>query len=291
LTRLDSDNLKIPLRWPVFMGPADSQNSPSQSATPKQLPEETGNTLSLMAAKVQDPNIESNPGVAKFLAKGIHPYTTFIDLPQINAMTVMCSAEKDPSDIFGTKLGDACTSWVRSLNNLDGHNLSLDGKIVVVGALSPQDMKSFPTGTKPGVFLQANYVQSILDHRFLTEIPPGLTLGCLAVVVFVVYCLYWAHDRTGEPLLSTTQAGLLSLSILAGTVLLSVIVLLTTSYFTPLWALWGAGVFMIFRYLEEVGHSRGEHLLGQLTGRHRKVEHSAGDAVPAHDHQDGAKSS
>jgi hypothetical protein len=152
LTRLNSDNLKIPLRWPVFVDPPDKQSNASQSATPdptpKPLPAEAGDSLSLTAAKIQDPNIESDGRIAKFLSKGIHPYTTFIDLPEINAMTVLCSAEKDPSDILGTRLGETCTPWVRPLNNLDGHNLSLRGKVVVIGALSPQDMKSFPTGEK-----------------------------------------------------------------------------------------------------------------------------------------------
>ena len=292
LTRLNADILKIPLRWPVFSDTAqqpDASQAAAPDSAPKPLPAEAGDTLSLAAAKVQDPNIESNSRIAKFLSKGIHPYTTFIDLPQINAMTVLCSAEKDPSDIFGAKLGATCTPWVRPLDNLDGHHLSLGGKVVVIGQIVQSDMKSFPTGEKPGVFLQANYVQSILDHRFLTEIPTGVTLGLLVTYVFFVYCLYWAHDREGRELLSTEQAGLLSLSLLAGICLLSILVLVTTSYFTPLWALWGAGVFIVFRYLEEIGHARGEHLLGRMTEHHPKSPHPAAHvASAAHDHEDAS---
>jgi hypothetical protein len=289
LTRINSDDLKIPLRWPVFAESPDHPLGGTASApATQQLPASAGDTLSLVAARMQDPNIESNAGVAKLLAKGRHPYTTFVDLPQINAMTVMCSAEKNPVDIFGAKLGEACASWVKPLSNLDGHNLSLGGKVVVVGALSPQDMKPFPTGDKPGVYMQANYVQSILDHRFLMEIPPTLTLGCLIVVVFVIYSLYWAHDSEGEALLSIGQAGLLSLAILVCVVLLSIVVLITTSYFTPLWAIWGVAVFMVFRYLEELGHSHGEHLLGKLTHgdlNTRSVAETA--AVPGNRNQVG----
>ncbi len=200
-------------------------------------------------------------------------------------MTVLCSAEKDPSDIFGVKIGDTCAPWIRPLNNLDGHNLSLGGKVVVIGQIVQSDMKSFPTGEKPGVFLQANYVQSILDHRFLTEIPTGLTLGFLMVYVFFVYGLYWAHDRQGHALLSTQQAGLLSISLLAGICLISIIVLITTSYFTPIWAHWGAGVFIVFRYLEEVGHSRGKHLWGKLAEHHAQ-SHLSGKSAADHHHDD-----
>jgi CHASE2 domain-containing sensor protein len=148
-------------------------------------------------------------------------------------------------------------------------------------------MKPFPTGTKPGVFLQANYVQSILDHRFLREIPPALTLGFLVLFVFIVYCLYWAHDRDGRPRLDTEQAGLWSLALLAGTVLLSFLVLVATSYFTPLWALWGAGVFMVVRYLEASGHHRSERLMAQITGhREGAAAHLPVPAVPPHSDSD-----
>jgi hypothetical protein len=133
-------------------------------------------------------------------------------------------------------------------------------------------------------------VQSILDHRFLTAIPTGVTFGLLVIYVFTVYCMYWAHDREGAALLSIEQAGLLSLSLLAGICFLSIIILVTTSYFTPLWALWGAGVFIVFRYLEELGHSRGEHLLGQLTEHHSKAPHPAADVVSAaHDDHDDTR--
>ena len=49
-------------------------------------------------------------------------------------------------------------------------------------------------------------------------------------------------------------------------VLVSLVVLVGMSYFTPLWALWGAGVFLVFRYLEASGHHRSQHLLAHLVG-------------------------
>jgi hypothetical protein len=56
-------------------------------------------------------------------------------------------------------------------------------------------------------------------------------------------------------------------------VLVSFLALVTMSYFTPLWALWGAGVLMVFRYLEASGHHRSQHLLGHLAGHHHAAEH------------------
>jgi hypothetical protein len=101
--------------------------------------------------------------------------------------------------------------------------------------------------------------------------------------VFIVYCLYWAHDAEGRPRLSLEQAGLLSLVVLAGVVAISFLILVTMSYFTPLWALWGAGVFMVFRYLEATGHHRSMHLLGHLAAsQHHSAAHLAGGSTEAH---------
>ncbi len=81
----------------------------------------------------------------------------------------------------------------------------------------------------------------------------GITWGLLVLYVLIIYCLYWAHDKDGIPLLNAEQAGLWSLAVLVCIAGLSFIALVTMSYFTPLWALWGAGVFMVFRYLEATG--------------------------------------
>jgi len=254
LTRLNSDTLKLPLRWPIF------QESDKPGVAPTQLPEDTGvgDSLALVAARQQDPNIEKDASVQKLLAMHLHPYTTFLDLPNINAMTVLCSAEAVPSDAYGQPFGAACNGMVQPLNNLDKNNLQLNGKIVVIGDRVDEDMQPFPGGEKPGVWLHANYIQSLLDHRFLREIPLGVTLICLLLFIFVVYGLFWYLEKPERALLAC-------LAILAVLIVLSLGILVSTSYFTPLWALWGAGVLVIFRYLETKAHHLSAHLKHQRT--------------------------
>jgi CHASE2 domain-containing sensor protein len=298
ILNLDTDDLRVPLRFTVLPSPSGNGSaaagSPagaaaSPAATP--LPADSGDTLPLVAAKQVSPRIESNPAVSKLLARQIDPYTTFLNLPHITALTALCSAEAAPRAPIDGQPGDAlCKPWVKPIDDLDGKGLSLDSKIVVVGDISESDMKSFPTnlapfppGTRPGVFLQANYVQALLDHRFLMEIPTSVTVGLVVLYVLIVYCLYWAHDAEGRPRLGLEQAGLWSLGVLAAVVAISFLVLVTMSYFTPLWALWGAGVFMVFRYLEATGHHRSMHLMGHLAAsHHHPAAHPPGGSSEGH---------
>jgi hypothetical protein len=276
ITRLVSDDLKIPFRWPVF------KDSPDPNAAPQQLPGDSGTTLSFAAAKVVEPEIEQDPSVARVLRGGYYPYTTFIDLPRANAMTVMCSVEQEPHDIFGKKLGSDCDTWP---SGAPGHSpLDLNGKIVVIGAVVPSDMKPFPTGEQPGVFLHANYIQSILDHRFLLEVPTGMTLGLLTAFMLATYSLYWAHDRHGNPYLSTTRAALWNVAMFAGAVVISLLILVTTSYYVPLWALWAAAGVSVLRALEEMGYLQSERL-GERLAMHREqlATHEAVSTQAPHD--------
>jgi hypothetical protein len=263
LTRLNADTLKIPIRWPIF----DATKTPST-----QLAAAQGDTLSFVAAQAADPGIETRGMLPKFISSAVDPYTTFIDLPTISEMTALCSAEHDPVVINGKTID--CTKSRRPPRDLTADHQSLLGKVVAVGDISDDDMQNFPGGNKPGVYLQANYVESLLDQRFLTEVPIYLTLGVLLLFIIAVYCLYWAHGPDHKPYISTPEkAGIASLIAFAALVVLSFQALLIWQYFTPLWALWGAGFFLVFRYLEESGYHRSQHLLAEIVG---EVEHIAG---------------
>jgi hypothetical protein len=253
LMRLNGDTLQIPIRWPIF----DSVK----------LQEDQADTLSLVAAQAADPGVETRGMLPRLLSSGVHPYTTFIDLPTVNAMTAICSAEAQPVDIHGNPIDCEKNGWRRPPHDLTIDHQSLLGKVVVVGDLSDDDMQHFPGGDKPGFYLHANYVESLLDQRFLTEVPAWVTVIVLVLFIIAVYCLYWAHDREQKPYFSSPEkAFVASLVLFGGLLLLSFQLLIIWQYFTPLWALWGAGFFLVFRYLEESGHHRSQHLMATLKG-------------------------
>jgi CHASE2 domain len=269
LIRLNTDTLKIPIRWPVL----DTTKSPPALIQPP----EQGDTIALLAAQAADPGIETRGKMPRLIAKQINPYTTFIALPTIDELTAVCSAEPDPILIDGKTID--CSKSRHSPHDLTQDHQSLQGKVVAVGDLSDDDMQSFPGGDKPGVYLQANYVESLLDQRFLTEVPLWLTLAVLVLFIVAVYVLYWAHDRRHRPYISSPERAFIASAIaFTALLLVSFQALLVFQYFTPLWALWGAGFFLVFRYLEESGYHRSRHLLAEVVG---EVEHIAGEVENA----------
>jgi hypothetical protein len=244
LTRLNSDVLKLPLRWPVFRDSDDPKID-----QPLNKNSDIGDTLSLMAARQVDPTVDdkSSP-VPRLLALGVHPYTSFLDLRSTDAMAVRCSKEQDPRDANDQKLN--CTNMQFPPHSLGPQNAKVDlaNKIVVIGDLSDQDMQPFPDAEKerPGVYLQANYIQSILDRRFLQEIPLHVTLIGLVLFIVAISCLHLFLDPK--------PAFLFSFGALATIVLVSLIVLVKWDYFTPLWALWSAAIVVAVRSLELRAH-------------------------------------
>jgi CHASE2 domain-containing sensor protein len=241
LTRLNSDVLKLPLQWPVFLDTDDpTVNSPRND------PPDIGDTLSLVAARQIDPSVDTPGPVKNLITAKVHPYTNFLELSSTNAMTVRCSTEPDPPDADNKEFNCSKMKWPS--HSLGDQKLDLAGKIVVIGDLSDQDMQPFPDEKKerPGVYLQANYIQSILDRRFLQEIPLYLTLIGLTLFIVSIYCLHLFLD--------SRRALQVSLVMLAVVLLFSIVALLTWSYFTPLWALWTATIVVAVRFLETKAH-------------------------------------
>ena len=249
LTRLNSDTRKIPLRWTVIPENAKiiASNPPSETSA---------DSISLVAARLKKPEIDKDPSIKRFLNTSHHPYTNFLlDLPTINAMSVACSAEAARpypgqslnSYTYSQSGRDPCAGKA-VLQDDQGNKLDLTGKIVVIGDKSDADMQPFPGGDdRPGTWFQANYIQSLLDDRFLQETPITLTIACLILFITIVYILFW---RMGD----AEQAFILSFIILLALVALSIIFLVKEGYFTPLWALWGGLIMVIFRYMETKGH-------------------------------------
>jgi CHASE2 domain len=158
---LNSDNRKIPLSWPVY----DNFQSVGKLGQPKRL-----DSLAVAAVRAFDHNNKTLKRIGALRPDGspepsaeLHPYTSFLPieaLPTYRALDVVCS------NPIGTFWKDNCPSL--GTNSIG----PLDEKIVLVGLAGVGgDVHQSAIGNVPGVVLQANYVESLLDGRVFKPVP------------------------------------------------------------------------------------------------------------------------
>jgi CHASE2 domain-containing sensor protein len=157
IVNIDLDTRKLPLKWLVFPSKADKDHDTRQVLR---------ETLALTAAQAYEKGqLEAeHPRLAKLLNPVRHPYISFLDLDQFKpyrllAGFVLCGRP--------VKQGEDATTCVAPSSDLG----VVSGKIVVIGEISDQDIKSTVVGRIPGVFLQANFIEALLDDRYYEGYP------------------------------------------------------------------------------------------------------------------------
>jgi len=206
LARSNCDNRRIPLLWPVF-----SSRSDVSVAKRKYEP-----SLPLAAAEAADPDVEEIVGT---LPKKLnHPFTSFLaeaSFKPIHGVQILC-------DRFLTSQED----W-RSCGSHSTSALGLRGKIVLIGERSVDDQYQSVLGTIPGVVLQANYLESLLDDRYFRPINQVLEI-LLMVACFLIIEILFDHS-------SLLIALLRSVGFVIFLWLVSSVVILQWGYFLSFW--------------------------------------------------------
>jgi CHASE2 domain-containing sensor protein/class 3 adenylate cyclase len=157
IVNIDPDTRKLPLKWRVFPSKADKDHDTRQVLR---------ETLALTAAQAYEKGqLEAEHSrLAKLLNPVKHPYISFLDLDQFKPYSllagfVLCGRQ--------VKQGEDATACVAPSSDLG----VMSGKIVVIGEITDQDMKSTVVGKIPGVFLQANFIEALLDDRYYEGYP------------------------------------------------------------------------------------------------------------------------
>jgi CHASE2 domain-containing sensor protein len=168
LVRLNQDFRKIPLSWIAY----EEQNGVVSKPKSKE-------TLAFTAAKLYRAPF---PGGADSLDalnnEGRHPLTSLLawsKFIQVQAAELLC--KESSTGAWTACAGGPPLEAKRKLN----------GKIVLLGwEDNRDDLYTTPAGKLPGVFLQANFIESLLDSRYLHVLPfwwqIGLSLlwfGCI----------------------------------------------------------------------------------------------------------------
>lgn len=217
LLRFNADTSKLPLSWPVFPTPATIA-TPDATIEIKTLAAQAASTI----PELQIPDLKT------------HPYTSFLresDIRSLSALQVLCASY------------DAKTGWRDCSNPGDKFDSQLRHHIVFIGDDTNDDQHETPVGSMPGVFLHANYLESLAGKRFFR--PIGQRWQIIWGVVWLGF-VEFAYVRTRKPLIGLAVS-------FGGTVLLWVACALAATLTGILPVIWVPGALaLILRFFEGI---------------------------------------
>ncbi len=219
LIRLNHDSRKIPLEWRAYQSRSDLSAPHGQ---PISMP-----TLSLLAAEQVDPNLSGEARIKYLLARGEHPYTGFLsekEIPTFSSLDLLCGPEfSSSSDWLHCELSDY-------------QNQSIRNHIIVVGnSTDDNDIDPSVIGRVPGVVLQANYIESLLDDRFLKPVPVLWNILINLSVAFLIGFLFLATSLQKHWVVSPERLAIASLVIALFLWIVSYLVAVHVGYYLAIW--------------------------------------------------------
>lgn len=250
LTRLNSDIQKIPLSWSCYA--TDEAFRSQQAPLDKRV-----QTISWIASVTADSGLAEDSRLTKLLNDGRHPFTPFIrssSMSSVSALSILC--------------GSSSRSLIESRYQVDCGQHPLQGvnlrqQIVVIG----EDVEGtdrhvlFGEGV-PGVFLQANYIESLLDDYFMKGIDPVWDYVGLLVWLVFLYIVFWF------------QPELALIASILGFLLLRYVVVEIAIYtgFYPRFGVMDIGAIAIaLKYIETRGHLSFDAMKDRLEERRRRA--------------------
>jgi hypothetical protein len=178
LLNVDWGANKIPLHWRAARESEIEGSGPSNRVT-----------LSMAAAQKYDLSPQAKARFEELLRQERHPYTSLIpqqEFPDYSVIDLICGHSYAP----GINWKDRCTPPHSASGVLKGH-------IVVIGEYSPGDTFHTELGTTPGVVLQANYIESLLDDRYFK---PFYKWGEIGIGLLWFAAVWVIFERTESPL-------------------------------------------------------------------------------------------
>ena len=177
IVNIDPDPRKLPLEWEVY--PNKEQMQQKQGLA-------WHDTLSLAGAKAFEKGklLERHPRLAALLVPPPrHPYISFLDPDQFQQFRyfvgyILCGREVKP--------GEDATLCPPAPQIL----AALSGKVVLIGDISSLDQHLSVVGQIPGIYMQANFIEALLDDRYYEAFP---TLSYILGFVFLagVEAILW----------------------------------------------------------------------------------------------------
>jgi CHASE2 domain-containing sensor protein len=176
IVNLDRDTRRLPLEWKL-----DKKDADILARTGG------GRSLALQTAMQFDPHIQDkNARLKRMIDQGENPYISFLDeekFATFYAGEILCLSDKIRSE------STAQCGKVKPLykGSPPATLRDLAHQIVIVGERAPrEDIHASVIGEVPGFFLQANYIEALLDDRVFRVAHPlfNYALGFLIFAVF-----------------------------------------------------------------------------------------------------------
>ena len=156
VTSLSNDTRKVALEWRVYEDEESAKSGHNLS---------WHDTLALSAARAYDPRlVEHHPRLVAFIERDEQPYVSFFSNKDIEAIPAgrLLSQPSLPAKCDKPLAVPVLSPDLRKLS----------GKVVLVGEIN-WDADSHPSvvGKSPGLYLQANYIEALLDDRYFRPMP------------------------------------------------------------------------------------------------------------------------
>lgn len=182
VVNISKDTRRLPLEWMLF---------PSREHAEKGEQRDWHDTIALSAARAYDDKLlERYPRLERFLEIGLHPYVCFLKPGDFDPILAGQLLKSDPQP------GEKGNTSLPPLISREMQRLS--GKIIIVGEInSDLDSHASVVGRVPGLYLQANYVEALLDDRYYRPVPvldyllAFLILLVLELILIVFKGRYW----------------------------------------------------------------------------------------------------
>ena len=185
LTRLNSDVRKIPINWFSYKNDqeSDSEAEPTDSAL---------GSFSWTAATLIGPRLLHNAKLAEIRALARHPFTSFIEpdkLDRVDALNILCDspAKGKLSSFYEVNCAN---------HKLTDSDRVLLRRMTVIGEDIPgRDQHRLLSGDVPGLYLQVNYIESLLDDRYLKPLGPAWDVAIFATWLVFLYLVSWIQPE------------------------------------------------------------------------------------------------
>lgn len=138
--------------------------------------------------------------------------------------------------------------------------MQISGRVIVIGDdVSNRDRHRLYDRDVSGAYLQANYIESLLDERYLRPLGASWNFTIFAVWLIFLYLIFWIQPEVA--LILSVAVGFFAKYLIKNFVM-------QTGLYPDLWVQHLGAIALLLKYIESRGHLLIESL------KHRRATHS-----------------